>query len=544
MLGASTAGVGAAVYRYRQILHRQEQELPSQKLEVLFDNDTTTNCNKNTKQQRPVLIIGGGVVGVTAAYKLACAGHAVALLEPASRVATECSACAAGGMQRSNPVVDRDSWMAVLQCLAAPLLGRRRQHNDNAFEFFHISWWQTLTDPFFWRWVTTFTRTSLFPGLQQEKKQHEMLEFTAFAVNDMVRMMTNNRIAQVAGYNPTGSVSLSYQANCKDTADCENDNNQKEAVTDDKKKNTTHSKRSYEPHHKLLDTSQIVQCEPSLEWQTVQPTAARYEYEAKSASAERFATELARQCEQLPNVQFLYNTAVRAISVDDSDSDQKPRISKIHTNRGVIEIKENVQVVVAAGAWTPHVLALMDLYAPVYPLKGYALSVSATEALQNLNLKPHDLPSRIVCDQYMFTSRLGDEIRITSIGEFSGWSTQPAPAVDAAFRAQAARQFPQLAPLIDAAPTRCGHRPLVSDGILLLGAADDTYSNLWVTAGPGSNGWKLAAGSGEVLTRLVGGQSPAQIRDELGFDVAAFSPAGRVFSAPVFAKLCRARWKV
>ena len=98
VLGASTAGVGAAVYRYRQILRRQHDELPTQDLPVFTDNKIKT---KTTTTKPPVLIIGGGVVGVTAAYKLARAGHAVALCEPASRVATECSACAAGGMQRS-----------------------------------------------------------------------------------------------------------------------------------------------------------------------------------------------------------------------------------------------------------------------------------------------------------------------------------------------------------------------------------------------------------------------------------------------------------
>lgn len=72
--------------------------------------------------------------------------------------------------------------------------------------------------------------------------------------------------------------------------------------------------------------------------------------------------------------------------------------------------------------------ALMDLYIPVYPLKGYAMSLSAKQVLSSTALKASDLPSRIVCDKYMFTTRLGDdEIRITSIGEFSGWSTQPTP---------------------------------------------------------------------------------------------------------------------
>lgn len=244
------------------------------------------------------------------------------------------------------------------------------------------------------------------------------------------------------------------------------------------------------------------------------------------------------------NVTFSYETKVQGIVAGKLTESNKPRITKIQTNKGVITVPEDVHVVVAAGAWTPHVLALMDLYAPVYPLKGYALSVSAKQALaSNPSLKPQDLPSRIVCDKYMYTTRLGDEIRFTSIGEFSEWDTKPTPDVDANFRREAVRQFPQLKELIAQAKTYCGHRPYVSDGILLLGACD-THENLYVTCGPGSNGWKLALGSGDVVARLISGQTQEEIQAELGFDVSAMSPTGRVLNAPVFAKICRARWNV
>jgi hypothetical protein len=79
-----------------------------------------------------------------------------------------------------------------------------------------------------------------------------------------------------------------------------------------------------------------------------------------------------------------------------------------------------IPAVVVTGAWVPHVMSLMDHYAPVYPLKGYSMSVSANYILITSPLQSRDLPSRIVCDKYMYTTRLGDEeIRITSIGEFS-----------------------------------------------------------------------------------------------------------------------------
>ena len=164
-------------------------------------------------------------------------------------------------------------------------------------------------------------------------------------------------------------------------------------------------------------------------------------------------------------------------------SSGKESITQLRTNRGVIDVPKGVQVLNAAGAWAPHLMALMGVYAPVYPLKGYAMSVSANDILsKSKNLKPKDFPQRIVSDKYMYTSRLGDEVRITSVGEFSGWSTHPTPSVEAEFREEAVRQFPQLEPYIRETKTKCGHRPYVSDGILLLGRVKE-FDNLLVSCG-------------------------------------------------------------
>ena len=595
--GASGVGLGAAVYRYEGVRQRESQ-LPTEPLVVFGKSSSSTPSSSdeeerqeqylskpddddNNNNNKRVLVIGGGVVGVTAAYKLAKKGHAVTVLEPRPQPGEECSSCAAGGMQRSNPVVDRDSWMAVLKCLLSPYTMTKwifqeggKTKNDNIdnnkednFKFFHISWADTLTDPFFFRWLVTFTKTSLFPDEHQQDKQKEMLNFTKYAVEDMVDMMEQrtpeyrrDNMARQSGYNKNGSLNVFYDPVIVDENDRKNHNNNDKKGSASRaavpKKELIHTKKTFEPSQQVVGTVQVLALEPSLQWQERQPTSAKYEAEARSASSHHFTKELANCCVKDPNlnVVFLYETAVQAMTVQEAAAagKGKPRISKLRTNRGVIDIPDDVLIVVAAGSWTPHIMALLDLYAPVYPLKGYAMSVSANDALRQTvssslsshqKLKWQDLPSRIVSDKYMYTARLGDEIRITSIGEFSGWSTIPTPQVDKEFRQEAIRQFPQLRHLIQQAHTRCGHRPFVSDGILLLGAVD-THENLYVSVGPGSNGWKLAMGSGEIIERLVAGQTAGQIQEELGFDVNVLSPAGRVLKAPLFAKLCRARWNV
>lgn len=381
-------------------------------------------------------------------------------------------------MQRSNPVVDRDSWLSVSKCIFPAFLFSSFDNSPLHFKFFHIAWFQTLTDPFFLRWVLTFTRTSLWPDSHQEEKQQEMLKFTKYAVEDMISMMKNrrDRMAKVSGFNDRGSFSVSY-----DKLEEVVKSGDSGAVVH----NPTSSKMSLEPYKQLVDATVIRTQEPCLRFQEQRPTSVKYELEACSASSERFAKELASRCEKNLGVTFLYNTRVHAIEVEEA-SGTKPKISQLKTNHGIVDVPEDAKVVVAADSWTPHILSLMNLYAPVYPLKGYAMSLSAKQVLkESPSFKPKDLPSRIVSDKYMYTSRLGDEIRITSIGEFSGWSTAPTRSVETDFRKEAIRQFPQLQPWIEEAKTYCGHRPYVNDGILLLGAVD-THENLFVSCGPGS----------------------------------------------------------
>lgn len=525
-LAIGGTGIGAtAFYRY-QAVKQEESNLPKHEL-------TPFNHNRSIKtDKKQCIIIGGGVVGVTAAYKLALKGHSVVLLEPNAQPGKECSACAAGGMQRSNPTVDKGTWISVTKSLI-PLTTYLLGGKHEPYKFFHIDWCQTLTDPFFLRWSYTFAKTSLFPCSNQKNLQMEQLAFTDYAVRDMVKMMEDRKdpMAKRSGYNNTGSLSLSY-----------------DAIDTTKKKsanaNPTHG-NSLEPS-KQLESEDIASIEPSITNQVNQPTSAKFEFETCSASSERFTEELASRCssDKKLDVTFLYNTRVKGMkAITNEDGQQRKRVTQIQTNRGVINIPKNAQVLIAAGSWTPHIAALIDLYAPVYPLKGYAMSISAKEALQSKMLKQADLPTRIVCDKYMFTSRLGDEIRVTSIGEFSGWSTSPTKSVEKEFRKEAVRQFPKLESFINAAKIKCGHRPYVSDGILLLGRVDK-FDNLIVSCGPGSNGWKLAMGSGSVVEMLVSGKTEEEISAELGFDVQSLSPAGRVVDSPIFAKMCRARWGV
>eukprot|EP01083_Nonionella_stella_P220833 789663_1 len=105
-------------------------------------------------------------------------------------------------------------------------------------------------------------------------------------------------MAKKSGFNPTGSLSLSYD------------------VVDTKKKaaNPTHG-NSLEPS-KQLEGEDITSVEPSVINQELQPTSAKFEFETCAASSERFTEELAGRVKNDPklDVKFLYDTRVKAVT--------------------------------------------------------------------------------------------------------------------------------------------------------------------------------------------------------------------------------------
>lgn len=323
----------AATFRYNKVVERQASEWPKETLEL----PTATP---------DVIVVGGGVVGIATAYTCAMRGQRVLVIEPNSVAGQECTACAAGGMQRSNPVVNWNTWLAVLKCSFG-----------QGFQFFHIDWLSTLTDPFFLRWLFTFSTTSLLPGQEQENKQAEMLKFTHFAVDEMVKFM-NKHLGKASGYNATGSLAVSYDPPPAQVA---------AEDTSDKSKNPITSRMNREPYRMLRSTAEVLKVEPSLRFQENLPQSAKFEYKASAASAERYTIELAKACAQHRNVTLLYNTTVRGLGMTESQSSStdKPYISALHTTAGVLPVAPHTQVVVAAGAWTPHLLATADFYAPV-----------------------------------------------------------------------------------------------------------------------------------------------------------------------------------
>lgn len=447
------------------------------------------------KSEKPTaLIIGAGVVGVCSAYHLEKRGFKVVVLDSSDGPTRGSTAVAAGGMQRSNPVIDRTSWKNII----ISMMGF-----ENNFKYFFVNWSLFLTDPHFLRFMIGFAYSSLFQPANDLARRTEQLAFTGWAIDEFEAFMKNNpKLAKACSFSRCGAMLL----------------------------NTSHVENSLEKEIYCSDRTALETIDPAVKSLTLDIQEGVYQPNALSADSQAFTRELAKKLEKDPSVDisFHYNVHVNVFESNANTS----RLSKVNTSQGTIELNHNTQVVLAAGAWIPKLLYKCGYYAPVYPLKGYCAIVSCNDA-------GYVPVTGIVSDGTMFLSPFKRECRVASMGEFSGWHTDPTPHVDLAFRNRAKEFGVHLDSTIS---TSCGLRPMVADGGILIGHVD-ACPNLSLVVGPGSNGWKVAFGASAILAQCLD-PTPPLPGTEIGagrFDTKLFSPRHRVKLSPLFASFCQER---
>ena len=176
---------------------------------------------------------------------------------------------------------------------------------------------------------------------------------------------------------------------------------------------------------------------------------------------------------------------------------------------GVATDKETVTgdiYVMALGSYSPLLLRRIGIDLPVYPVKGYSLTIPITD--------PAGAPESTVMDEThkVAITRLGDRIRVGGMAELDGYSTKLRPARRATLDHVVTDLYPRGG---DAAKASfwCGLRPMTPDGPPVIG--QERYANLYLNTGHGTLGWTMACGSGRVLADLISGRQPEIATGEL-----------------------------
>ncbi len=171
------------------------------------------------------------------------------------------------------------------------------------------------------------------------------------------------------------------------------------------------------------------------------------------------------------------------------------RITGVTTDRGT---EKADAVVLALGSYSPLMLRPFGMKLPVYPVKGYSLTVPITDAAR--------APESTVMDETykIALTRLGDRIRVGGMAEISGFNNRLEPARRRTLEHSVSDLFPGGD--LTRATFWSGLRPMTPDGTPVIGATP--VKGLYLNTGHGTLGWTMSSGSGRLIADLVSGRAP------------------------------------
>jgi D-amino-acid dehydrogenase len=157
--------------------------------------------------------------------------------------------------------------------------------------------------------------------------------------------------------------------------------------------------------------------------------------------------------------------------------------------------------VVSLGSCSARLLAPLGIAIPVYPLKGYSVTLSLPP-----EVAAH-APTVSLTDEAhkLVISRLGARLRCAGTAELTGYDTTINKRRCEAIVRRLRELFPALARAGEA-EYWAGLRPATPDNVPVIGRT--RFENLYLNTGHGTLGWTLATGSGRALADLVSGRRP------------------------------------
>ena len=410
-----------------------------------------------------VMVLGAGVVGVTSAYYLARSGHEVTVVDRQPGPGLETSFANAGEVSPgyASPWAGPGIPLKAVKWLLmrdGPLVLRPQ------------------FDPRMWIWILMMLRNCTA---------------ARYAVNKarMVRVAEYSRDCLKALRAETG---ISYDERTRGTLQLFRTQKQVDGAADD-----IAVLRQYQVPYEILAAAGCVAAEPGLA--DVKPLIAgglRLPGD-ETGDCYLFTQRLAGLAAEA-GVQFRYGVTIERVAAD------AQAVEGVQTSEGVLTADAYV---LALGSFSPLLARPLGLSLPVYPVKGYSITVPIVDAAQ--------APVSTVMDETfkVAITRLGDRIRVGGTAELSGYDT----VLRIKRRDTLVRSLTDLFPSagdLSAATFWMGLRPMTPDGPPVIGRT--RLRNLYLNTGHGTLGWTMACGSGRVIADLVTGRATDIAVDDLG----------------------------
>jgi D-amino-acid dehydrogenase len=238
-----------------------------------------------------------------------------------------------------------------------------------------------------------------------------------------------------------------------------------------------------------LDPAAAVALEPALENMAARMVGAIHTPSEDAGDCYKFCNELKRLMTTGPNpVRYRFGVEIERLLP------WRGRLMGVETSHGVFEADAYV---LALGNHAPHLLRQIGIRVPVYPLKGYSLSLPITDARGAPRISVTDFKRKVVY------APIGGELRVAGMADLSGRrAVIDVERVDQLV-SEVKATFPRATDFRELNPW-CGMRPATPKGTPVLGATP--HSNLWLNVGHGALGFTLALATGRIVADLAAGR--------------------------------------
>jgi D-amino-acid dehydrogenase len=405
-----------------------------------------------------VLVLGAGVIGTTASWYLAKAGHEVTVLERQPGPGLETSFANAGEVSPgysapwAGPGVPAKAvkWLLMRH---RPLV--IRPHFD-----IHLV-----------RWCLAMLRNCT--AARYEVNKSRMVRLAEYS-RDVLRQLRAD----------TG---IRYDERMQGTLQLFRTQHQLDATGAD-----IDVLKRYGVPWELLDPAGCLRQEPALALVRHKIAGGLLLPGDETGDCFKFTVALAELARGI-GVDFRFATTVRGLRAAGG------RIEAVDTDQGPCKADAYL---VAMGSYSPLLLRPLGLELPVYPVKGYSLSVPIVDARTAVGRAPE---STVMDETHkVAVTRLGDRIRAGGTAELSGYGTELHESRRRTLAHVVTDLFPRGGDMAQAT-FWSGLRPMTPDGTPVLGPTP--LSNLWLSTGHGTLGWTMATGSGQLIADWMSGRA-------------------------------------
>ena len=399
-----------------------------------------------------VCVLGAGIVGLATAYALNRAGHDVTVID---RAQPGSGASGGNGSQLSysyvQPLADPGIWAQLPKLLLSPTSPLKIRPQLDVHQ---------------WRWGFQFLAAC--NAATSRSTSIALLKLSAESRHGFDAMLAKEELA--VDFSSTGKLVL-FSTEASFSAA------QKQMLL----------QRQLGSVQEAVSAQRCVEIEPALASYQPNITGAIYTPSECAADCQKTCDGLMALLTQR-GVRFLLDTPIEQI-LTEGDS-----IRGIKTPQGEIQAD---QYVMALGAASAPMARQLGVYLPIYPLKGYSITVDVDDA-------PVSAPTVSVTDsaRKVVFARIGSRLRVAGMAELAGYDTQVSSKQIESLKASTQALFPHCSSFAELNPW-AGLRPATPTALPIIGKHTKGPSNLLFNVGHGALGFTLAFGSAARVVKLI-----------------------------------------